>query len=1096
MKVKTRQKMSALVISAIMLIAMVAMVPAAFAAEGVNSVRLYGQGNISAAFPYTDPEAPFDPLNSEAPEKDFMTFNPALLEDRIVVNNVDSLQKVFARQWFVPEYMEPTGKVWTDQELMQSEDIVTEYTYMFVDKNYEPIEATARSPDDGLWTRFWMPIADNDDSQIGIDGYDINNDTIGDMVYLMNVGDFNGDQRKDIRIASRVFQLEIGDELDFLDHKVVIKDVVISGTPAALSLMIDVYYTGNDVPEKIATNQVATILPGQMVRAGRHMVDIGGPTFNQPWLLQAVAVGNSAYVRVGRQIHEGESFFVDGAEYDVARIFGSDGYDGDKVKYITIRNPIPEDEDVDLAQLSVVKESVIPGESLPLLPPFNMEHVMIDDINIPEDYDATHDATYYTTNNSGINDDYDTVAERIIRDIPALDIYFTEKGTESRFHTNLLEILKEIKGEEYWKWLHIHTMPDEYKVFVYPELPDIDGGYGDFLLTSSLRAPNSVYNAEDDGSHSEPQRLMMVYDQTEGLPDIYVDEYTDPNNHLLRLYGEDNLSANFPYIDAEAPFDPLHDEAPEKDFVTFNPAVVKAGIHVNNVDSLQKVFLRQWFVPEYMEPTGETWVSQEKVSSPDVVTEYTYMFVDMDYNPIEGTPQSVDGYSTNMWFPIADNNDSQIGIDGCDVDGDGQDDLVSLTNVGDFNNDTRKDIAIETQNSFRLEIGDTLTFLDHMIELKEYSVVSNTGLVSLVVDVYYTGNDIPELLEGGNTVVDILPGEFMRAGRHMVDVGAPTFNQPWFLQAEATNNVDGAYITVGRKLHTAETFFVDGAEYDVAMIFGSQDDSVKFITIRNPTPENDDVYLNSLSVTKEAVADGELMPMLPPFNRDHMMVDDIGIPEEWDINHTATYYTKDNSGINDSYDTVAERVIDNVPALEIFFTGDYQEERFHTNLLEILSEGPFDTGGEGPEETWQWLHIRTMPDIYKTFVYPDVPNVQGGYGDYLVTSSLLAPNSDYVVPGYSVNHDENLYNDTVLQRFMFAYEPTDGTGIYMDDPITLEDPVDDTPEEFDPMVYDANDDGVIDKSEAITAINDYFGNQITKEDAIAVIMAYFGTAVV
>jgi hypothetical protein len=598
-------------------------------------------------------------------------------------------------------------------------------------------------------------------------------------------------------------------------------------------------------------------------------------------------------------------------------------------------------------------------------------------------------------------------------------------------------------------------MPDEYKVFVYPELPDIDsGGYGDFLLTSSLRAPNSKYIAEDDGFHSEPQRLMMVYDQTKGLPDIYVDEYSDAPNNILRLYGQDGISANFPYDDAEAPFDPLHneapekdfDEAPEKDFVTFNPAVVKAGIHVNNNDSLQKVFLRQWFVPKYMEPTGETWVPQEKVESPDVVTEYTYMFVDKDYNPIEGTPTGDGGLWTNMWFPIADNNDSQIGIDGCDVDGDTLDDLVSLRNVGDFVPiDGRKDIAIETQASFRLEEGGTLTFLDHMIEIVDVSVTSGPDpALSLMVNVYYTGNDVPELLEGGNTPVDIAPGEFMRAGRHMVDVGGPTFNQPWFMQAVATNTVDAAYVKVGRKLHTGETFFVDGAEYDVAMIFGSEDDSVKYITIRNPIPENDDVELDSLSVTKKAVADGELMPMLPPFNRDHMMVDDIGIPMYSD-RHDQTYYDRDESDVDDR--------IFNVSALDISFTGHYQEERFHTNLLEILSEGFVDTGTQNdcPEETWQWLHIRTMPDIYKEFVYPDVPNVAEGYGDYLVTSSLLAPNSDYVVPDYSVNHDENMYDGIILQRFMFAYEPTNGTGIYMDDPIALEPRVDDTPDEFDPI---------------------------------------------
>ena len=39
--------------------------------------------------------------------------------------------------------------------------------------------------------------------------------------------------------------------------------------------------------------------------------------------------------------------------------------------------------------------------------------------------------------------------------------------------------------------------------------------------------------------------------------------------------------------------------------------------------------------------------------------------------------------------------------------------------------------------------------------------------------------------------------------------------------------------------------------------------------------------------------------------------------------------------------------------------------------------------------------------------------------------------------------------------------------------------------------YDANDDGTINKDEAITAVIDYFNGEITKEEAIEVILLYF-----
>ena len=41
--------------------------------------------------------------------------------------------------------------------------------------------------------------------------------------------------------------------------------------------------------------------------------------------------------------------------------------------------------------------------------------------------------------------------------------------------------------------------------------------------------------------------------------------------------------------------------------------------------------------------------------------------------------------------------------------------------------------------------------------------------------------------------------------------------------------------------------------------------------------------------------------------------------------------------------------------------------------------------------------------------------------------------------------------------------------------------------------YDANDDGVINKDEAITAVIDYFNGDITKEEAIEVVLLYFSS---
>jgi len=1245
-----KKAMTILAITAMMGMAIVALQAPALAEfnDGDATLRIYGEDGLSAAFPYENPEAPFDPQSDEAPPKDFVVFNPAYIQlTGLYVSNVDTRMKVFAQQWFVPELVEPVGRVWLDNPNQYvSEDVVTEYTYMFIDKHDNPTYGTAQDAGGSYWTRFWLPIADNDGAQIGIDGCDVNFDGDADWVVLRDVGDFDGDGRKDIDISTETFELVEGEKIQFLDHMIEVVNVeVISARTPLISIVVDIYYLGNDDPELIKPAFMAQIVPSGYVRAGRHTANNAAPNFYEPWYIKAIATGGErAYVQIGRLLHTGETFFVDGAEYDVAMIYGPTK---DSLKYITIRNPTPEHEDINLEDLSVVKECVLDGELMPLLPPFNRVHDMIDDINIPDSVDDP--CPIYYPYGDNILAAYDTVQERRINNVGPLEIYFPCKDIEHRFDTNLLEILDEstfvdttpidvilaidssgsmdwndptderlvaakafvdllddtrdqvgvvswdddidftvaltsnfgnVKAmvdtvdhsggtnldagldasvdlldastresakviiflsngegdytscggsgpideaassgyvvyaiglvssatyledmatctgggyyedatpatlqeifdeifdeihiiEESWKWLDIHTMPDFYKEFVYPELPDCDDGTGDFLLVSSWRAPNSC-----------GARVMFAYDQETGEQDIYVNDYKIDDcegYNALRLYGEDETyDAAFPYTDPEAPFDPLSVEAPGKDFVTFNPAVMRMnGIVVSNVDSKMKVFARQWFIPEYLEPVGDVWLDDPNIyKSEDVITEYTYMFIDKHYMPTCGTAQGPGGsYWTKFWMPVADNDDGQIGIDGCDINGDGIDDWVTLRDVGDWGSDGgayipdgRKDIDISS-DTFELYEDEELTFLDHKMVVKNVEVISGTPpLINMVVDIYYLGNDDPELI-APSFMAQILPGECVRAGRHTANNKAPDFYEPWYIKAIATGG-ERAYVQVGRLLHTGETFFVDGAEYDVAMIYGPTEDSLKYITIRNPTPEHEDVNLEDLSVIKECVLDGELMPLLPPFNMVHEMVDDISIPDY--VDDPCPIYYPYGEDILPAYDTVEERIISDVPALDIYFTHKDIEPRFNTNLLEILDEGSCI-------ESWKWLDIHTMPDFYKEFVYPELPDIDDGAGDWLVTSSFTAPNS-------------------CDARVMFAYDAEDGTGLYMNQDQSIIPPPDTACDYYDNPANGGDGDGVVDKEEATNAIWDYlfdggpFGDgMFEKQDAIDLMWAY------
>jgi hypothetical protein len=1123
MKVKFQHRF---LVVAIALVTIFSIAMTASAQDDANSLRIYGENGYGAAFPYTDPEAPFDPMNEQAPMKDFVTFNPAMLEDSIVVNNIDSKQKVFARQWFVPEYVEPTGMVWLDdfrcvvqngndtstalitedesERLIDPsvlscewipnhneytwEDVVTDYTYMFVDKHYQPREATAKSPTRSYWTTFWFPIADNDDEQIGLDGYDMNYDGEDDMVVLKKVGDFNFDGYKDVQISSEMMAVNVGDKVQFLDHIVEVEGVYYDGEGEIDRVAVKIFYTGNDEPEQIGELWSVNVGEKNYLSSGRHTVSMNRPQFYEPWYLEidATSVGSEkVLMTVGRQLYTRETFFVDGAEYDVAMIYGS-AYDS--VKYITIRNPVPEHKNVEINDLSIVKEMVDNEESLPLLPPYNKVHTMVDDINIPHTETCCEYTGYVgSTLNSAASDgewyeddcilaNYDTIEERKIYNVDPLNIYFIDKTNEPRFHTDLLEILDEgaelsnIEDTEAWKWLHIRTMPDFYKDFVYPELPDIDDGTGDFLFTSSFVAENSMKCEDfaeyicDPNNFVWPQRIMFTYDQETGAEDIYVNEI-DTETNGLRVYGEDNMDAAFPYTDPEAPFDPLNAEAPQKDFVTLNPAKIKAGIVVDNKDSHEKVFFRQWFVPEYDEPTGRVWLDKpNKYIWEDVVNEYTYMFIDKHYQPTAGTatPQGnpsnpwdvtmqEDSFWTYFWFPAADNDASQVGLDSFDINYDGKDDKTYLMAAADFNSDGRKDIALGSE-LFALAVGDKIQFLDHIVEIEGIYYDGEGEIDRVAVKVFYNGNNEqnptypgPEQI-GGLYSVNVEQG-VLSAGRHTVSMNLPDFYEPWAMQILGTSSDSSkVLIRVGRLLHTGESFFVDGAEYAVPMIYGPEENSVKYITIRNPIPEHQDVKLNDLSVTKEMVDDNEIMPVLPPFNREHIMIDDIDVPHSVPDESMTCYYGQwyDSSAgnedllwyhdmyINSVYDTISKRMF-TVPATEIYFTGKDYEDRFHTNLLELLRECQAD-------ETWKWLHIYTMPDFYKEFVYPDVPNA-GGSGDYLLTSSFTAPNTVLC---------ESVEIPPVYPRMMFTYDPTDGTGLYMNGGApAVEPPVDEIKGDYD-----------------------------------------------
>jgi hypothetical protein len=381
--------------------------------------------------------------------------------------------------------------------------------------------------------------------------------------------------------------------------------------------------------------------------------------------------------------------------------------------------------------------------------------------------------------------------------------------------------------------------------------------------------------------------------------------------------------------------------------------------------------------------------------------------------------------------------------------------------------------------------------------------------------------------------------------------------EPAYLQV-ISSGATSAQIVVGRLLTEGESMFVDGMEMAVAMIYmvpTPVDDypkeappfGLKFITIRTPLPKVP-VTLEALTIQK-CVVDPcpDLIPMLPPFNMEHDMIDDINIPDKVigypnceslpDVQNPDNHIGEpdlvcnitgllgpdgygDISGLSMDYNTIAKRRVQDVSPIEECWLKETKEPRFDTNLLEekfyqeiiwgggsALSSGPYD-------ELWFWKNIETLPWDYTEFILPELPEATGledmGYiGDYILVSSFWT--QDWFTETYWGPPMPDQGNHIAQVRVKFDYDaafsdasvteyvpgdppyPEPKSGLYVNTiGYTAPEPGPDEPCDYDDPANGGNGNGVIDKAEAINAIVDYFGGTIDKALAIDTIIYYFG----
>jgi hypothetical protein len=653
--------------------------------------------------------------------------------------------------------------------------------------------------------------------------------------------------------------------------------------------------------------------------------------------------------------------------------------------------------------------------------------------------------------------------------------------------------------EEYWEWINIETMPWDYTEFILPMRPDLDAP-GDYILVSSWRTQEEEPCGLDgdmrddcnpnwpvDGSPvPERVRMKFVYDAEVGpvdSADIYVND-ADYNMKLgpgvdansLRVYGRCEYGAAFPYERFDGPFNigDANWEKPEKDFIVHNPALLNhldpdMPLYSNIIadeDAHEKVHLRTWYDPCYVEPAGRTDPPFEGIETLDVVNEYSYVLLDdATLNPTHGSYDR-----TQMVFPMAGLG-GQIGLDRYDVNGDGTDEIMSVERVTDFEGwpycqgpTPLGEIIVSPEpvdaGNMQLNLGGMLEFFDYAVVLVDTATAETRALF----DVWYTGYAYDDPLYVGQ--VELFSGPFgLVNNTAIVDAGDPAsievhsyWDHPLDDISEAMEAVDKPfaflvdhvstdYVSIKpfRVLTAGETFFVDGAEYDVAAIGVVPGDTwseahgcylceLKYITLRNPLPKGDeDIFIPKLTRWKAAFGEMEPLPVLPPFNHVHDIVDDVNIPELGvgpDVQYpdnvvgeledcgfefppeTGLFWGCD-SGIHELFNTLAERIVEDVAPFEFMYILEDKEPRFDTDLME--EKWTYDNG----DELWQWINIETWPWHFTEFVLPEIPDVApledlGVFGDYILVSSFITEDGVRVKFSYDANNGTGLYVNSNL----------------------------------------------------------------------------------
>ena len=994
------------------------------------TVRIYGEEDAiyptqsyteALDFIYPDPVDPFDP---GVIAKDSATFNPAYMYNAVSVDGDEPCEddeKVFFRVFYEPGY----GHV--IDELMDTTDpydsalaavnmpegaLVTETTYMLVKAGGGyPITGAA-----GM-TQFMLPIRSPDG------GGDAPGMDEGALVDLFVAESGSGLTAGTIEVGIEV-HLDDGESVRFMDHQATLDEACVGNSQSEFTIS----YIGNENDNQDQGKTVrASYSSNANVYVERYNDDpLLTTDAEHRWFIRVMEADgdcDGCTVVVGRRLVAGETFYVDGVRYDMPAIYVTED---DRFKYITLQSPLPKC----IAECPVLDDFshvscqwlawLYPNTPVWVLPPFDeADHTMIDDIGLPK-----------TSCTGGVEVNEDGV---IYGTVDALEFHYINEDIEDRFDSSLAERHARKDGVELWNWWSIFTKPYHYVELVLPNDEDGRGHDGyEYLITTSFIAPNSEEAEREELCKSSVEvhdiidraadiavidddrrdaylgmpRMVFEYNAVD-TEDLFVND-DGMGNATVRVYGEAGAiyptqsmtgATDFIYPAAVDPFDP---GVIAKDSVTFNPAYIddeyenglswwEDNIIVDGENGDEKVFLRLFYEPGYEHPADDKMSAYYALYSVEMpmgalVTETTYMLLnDNQGSGHSGDPKAggiVGVERTHFMLPVGSNDlmDNDPGMD--------RGDMVDLVYAEHGSEITAGTIEVEQTYDYLTRAvwpTDYVSFMDHTLQLIGF----NSG-GDPVFAIGYTGNMYAEHAEQQTHTVKKGEKWYFDRGNSKSATTNPAYS--WYLEVTEVY-LDHVDLKVGRRLVAGETFYVDGVRYDMPAIYVTDDDKFKYITFQSPIPKCDDDlwshnrpdYSHVSSQWLANILESEQMNdmhyawVLPPFNEDHTMIDDIGLYKVW------------NCGGNNVSVEEAGNILGEVGSLKFYYIAEEEELRFDSSLAERHAYN-------GSDEIWNWWSIFTKPYQYTELVLPDQETTGMSDGkEYLITTSFIAPNCEDAV---------------------------------------------------------------------------------------------------